>query len=379
MMNSMGKISGVLVLLLLTVPAGAMAAAPISTIGQGNTVFLGEEGLDITAALNGAYYGESCGYSMNSSEAHGTPPLNAIGWWASAADISSTSPSRTIDTGSRYSSMMIAPSDFAGYTGNWYLLGANGRAWSPKVEGCGCSSSGCIAALVFTVQDPNLDIRIEDATLDYDATDGWIPLDDEVRFRITTNLYQVTQRDGVSAVPIKISVRTPDGAVLSALTNKAGTTTSLEGIPVTSTPYTTAAIWDTGLRDTYPPGTYTVWAECNVNSMNDNYDVIGKTITGNAGMLAKESNPVIVYNTRTPAPTTVVTTVPTTVKTSVTTPVPPSVITTTAPPTTLASMTPTAPLTTLMFSPTQTKSPGFEAVLAGAALLLALVWCVRKE
>ena len=31
-------------------------------------------------------------------------------------------------------------------------------------------------------------------------------------------------------------------------------------VPVSSSPYSTGPIWDTGLRDTYPPGTYTIWA-----------------------------------------------------------------------------------------------------------------------
>lgn len=382
MMNSSGKISLVLVLALVFLSFGAMAAAPISTIGQGNTVFLGEEGLDITAALQGAYYGVSCGYSLNASEANSAPPLTAIGWWASAADIFSSSPSRTIDTSSRYTSMMIAPSDFVGYTGNWYLLGANGRPWSPQVEGCGCSASGCTSALVFTVADPNLDIRIEDATLGYDATDGWVPLDDEVRFRITTNLYQITQRPGVSAVPIRISVRSPDGATLSALTNKAGVTTSLLDIPVTSSPSTTGPIWDTGLRDSYPPGTYTIWAECNVNSMKDNYDVVGKTVSSNAGMLSKDSNPLISLNTRTTAPTTVATSAPTTVKATVST----TVVTTGQPAvTTLTTAEPTTPLVPPTDAPTvpatavPTKSTGFSSALAGCALLIALAWSVREE
>jgi hypothetical protein len=378
MMNSLGKICTVLVLALVALPAGAMAAAPISTIAQGNTVFLGEEGLDITAALNGAYYGEACGAYVDYANLTGIPHLTQIGWWASAADISSTSPSRTIDTVSRYTSMMIAPSDFVGYTGNWYLLGANGRAWSPPVPGCGCSVSGCTAALVFSVQDPNLDMRVEDATLGYDATNGWIPLDDEVRFRISTNLYQITQRTGVSAVPIRIYVRSPDGATLSALTNKAGTTTSLLDIPVTTTPFITGPIWDTGLRDSYPPGTYTIWAECNVNSMKDNYDVIGKTISNNAGMLSQEQNPLIVANTRTTVPTTVATSAPTTVKTSVAT----TVQTTVTTPVTVLAPPPTTPPTTpptALPTATPTKSPGFESVLAGCALLIALAWSVRKE
>src|SRR5512136_1951424 len=93
MMDILGKICVLLVLALVSLSAGVMAAPPISTIGQGNTVFLGEEGLDITRALNGAYFGQACGEYVDYANLTGTPHLTQIGWWASAADISSTAPS----------------------------------------------------------------------------------------------------------------------------------------------------------------------------------------------------------------------------------------------------------------------------------------------
>ena len=379
MINSMGKICTVVVLFLLALPAGALAAPPISTIAQGNTVFLGEEGLDITAALNGAYYGEACGAPVDYANLTGSPHLTQIGWWASAANIYNSAPSRTIDTGSRYRSMMIAPSEFAGYTGNWYLLGPDGRAYSSGVPGCGCSSSGCSASLVFTVQDPNLDIRVYDATLGVDATsNGWITMGDEVSFRIMTNLYQITQRPGVSAVPIRIYVQSPDGATLSSLINKDGIATSIMAVPVSSSPYSTGPIWDTGRRENYPYGSYSIWAECNVNSMKDNYPEIGKTYTPGSGILDQEQNPLIDVNTRTVTPTTLVTSVPTTVKTTVVTTVPTPVTTSPAEMTTLPTAPPTASPTAVP-TPMTTKSPGFESILAGTALLLALAWSARKE
>lgn len=193
MMNSLGKICIVLALALLILPAGVMAAAAISTIAPGNTVFLGEEGLDITAAMAGN---------------------TRIGWWASAANIYNSAPSYTI-TVPDPSGFSVSPSEFSGRLGPWYRINASG---------VNCPSSDCNApsSLAFTVADPNLDIQVEDATLGYDATNGWIPTDDEIQFRITTNLYQITQRPGVFAVPIRIYVRSPDGATLSALTNKEG-------------------------------------------------------------------------------------------------------------------------------------------------------------
>lgn len=345
MMNSMGKICGVLVLVLLVFPSGAMAAAPISTIAPGNTVFLGEEGLDITAALDGS---------------------TRIGWWASAADIARSSPGNTLMV-SNPSSFSVSPSEFSGYTGSWYRLNASGFI-CPSL---GCSSGAKVA---FIVADPNLDIRVDDATLGIDATsNGWITMGDEVSFRIMTNLDQMTQR-GISGAPITIKVQSPDGATYSSLINKDGTPVPITDIPVPYSPYSTGAIWDTGRRDAYPYGTYRIWAECNANSMKDNYPVSGKTYTPDWGILDQDTNPLISVNTHTTTPTTIVTSAPTTVKTTVATPVPTTVTTPAVEVTTPLPTPPVIPATA-----TQTKSPGFEPVLAGAALLIALAWSVRKE
>jgi hypothetical protein len=344
MMNSSEKICAVLGLALITLFAGAMAlpiANPISTIAQGNTVFLGEQGLDITSAMGAD---------------------SRIGWWASAASIDTSAPSYTISV-SNPQAFFISPTEFSGRLGPWYRLDG-----SDKANGS-----------VFTVADPNLDIRVYDATVGVDATaNGWITTDDEAEFRITTNLYQMAQRPGVAGAPITIKVQAPDGATFSSLINKAGSTTGIVEIPVSSQSYSTGRIWDTGRHDSYPYGTYRIWAECNANSMKDNYPEIGKTITAGSGLLDQERNPLIGVYTQTAAPTTFTTKVPTTVPTTLPTTVPTTVTT----PTTVITIPPTASPTaipTALPTATKTKSPGFEAVLAGAALLIAVVWSVRKE
>jgi hypothetical protein len=60
---------------LVFVTGPVAAAAVISTISAGNTVFIGEEGLDTTGIFSG--------------------PAR-VGWWASAASISDSSPSNII-------------------------------------------------------------------------------------------------------------------------------------------------------------------------------------------------------------------------------------------------------------------------------------------
>ena len=341
MMNSAGKICTVLVLALLALSTGAIAADPLSTIAQGNTVFLGEQGLNINAAM-------------------GTD--TQIGWWASAADVGTTSPSYTIVVANP-SAFFISPTEFSGKLGPWYRLDSAGKA----------------DGTAFTVADPNIDMRVYDATLGVDATaNGWITTGSEVEFRITTNLYQMAQRSGVSGAPITIKVQAPDGATYSALINKAGQTTSIVGMPVSTSPYSTGGIWDTGRSDTYPYGTYRIWAECNANSMKDNYGDVGKTYTSSWGLLDQERNPLIGVNTRTATPTTAATSKPTTIKTTVPTT---AQTTVTTPPTVITTLPTTLPTTAPTAVPTaaKTKSPGFESVLAGAALLIAPAWSVRKD
>ena len=82
---------------------------------------------------------------------------------------------------------------------------------------------------------------------------------------------------------------------------------------VTTSPfyYLTTPIWDTG-NSLYPVGSYTIWAECDANSMKDNYDVTGKTISEQTSLLDQDQNPLISVNVPTTSPTTqIATTSPT--------------------------------------------------------------------
>jgi hypothetical protein len=105
-----------LFVLMAVMPVSAWANGTI--INQGATIFIGEEGLNITHALNQAQ--ATTGFDV-------APTFTTIAWWASAADVGATVPSKSIDVSTRYKSFMVAPADFVGYAGNWYLVGANGR------------------------------------------------------------------------------------------------------------------------------------------------------------------------------------------------------------------------------------------------------------
>jgi hypothetical protein len=315
--------------------------AAINTISQGNTVFIGEEGLDITAAMG---------------------PDTRIGWWASAAEIDTTSPRQSFDMTGRITNFMVTQSEFSGYTGNWYRLNNQG-----KVDG-----------VAFLVADPQLEIKAEDTTVDVNPQLNWIPTGDDIQFRIYSNLAQMFFQRGSPAL-ITIHVKSPDGSEYSALYNAGGMPTSIVDIPVTSTPYFTGSIWNMGNRGFYAPGTYTYWAESNVNRMNDNYNIEGKTTSKKSTLLNQGANPLIPTATTIPAPNTKTSTqVTMQTKTQPTTLSTPQLTQSTIVQTPLPTQSPTPPATVIP-SPSQTQAPGFGATLAISAILFGLVVLLKKK
>ena len=325
------RVKTLIVLVSIFLFCAGPASAAINTIKQGNTVFIGEEGLDISAAMG---------------------PDTQIGWWASAADITTTSPTKTIDLKGRITSFMVTPSEFDGYPGNWYRLNNTGKA----------------DGIAFLVVDPQLVLKVEDTTVQVDVELlQWIPSGDDIQFRIDTNMVQIASQRSSPAL-ITIKVESPEGAIYSSLLNAGGAPTSIVNIPVTAVPFYTGSIWNMGNPAIYPPGNYTLWAESNVNQMKDNYEVTGKTVSKKIRLLNQGQNPLItkattVPTTRTPTQPTPLVTTQTVVSTTVPTPSP------TEPPTTAATVIP---------SPSP-KTPGFGASLAISAILFGLAVYLKKE
>ncbi len=234
-MNGVVVKTGIL-LIMVAVCVVSHAGALLNQVPAGGTVYIGEEGLDISASV----------------------PLGNtyIAWWSSGASIIGSPPDYQILVANPVN-YYISPTEFGSRTGNWYVMPAK--------------------TLAFNVKDPHLTIRIEDVSVTVDVTEnGWVYRGDEVRFRIDSNLADLTGR-GVPGAPVTIKVQGPDGGTYTALVNKAGITNSLN-VPVSTTPYYTGPFWDT-INSAYTPGTYTIWAECNANRMKDNYEVSGKTIS----------------------------------------------------------------------------------------------------
>ena len=328
----------ILAIFLLVLPT----IAAITDISQANTVFLGEEGLDVSNAVG---------------------VDNQIGWWASGAPISTSTPDSTYPfTGSK-TSFAVTPITFGSHLGSWYRIDPSG-----KVNGT-----------AFYVADPNLNLRVEDKTVGVDVTQNkWVYRGDEIGFRIETNLNTINSQRGTAAT-IAIKVQSPDGGVYSALVDSAGTPHQIDNIAVTTSPQDTGAFWDTG-RSTYSPGTYTIWAECNTNRMKDNYGVTGKTVSTQTSMLNTEFNPLIGVNVPTTNPTLALTTISTAAITTKPTTAPATVVLS-ATPTAAATTIPETSATTLPAPVTTTpkKSPGFGITITAVSLTLIAVLFLKKS
>lgn len=309
---------------------GGVASAAINTIPRGGDVFVGEQGLDISAT--------------------GVTSGAQIGYFGTGGNVQSASPTATVtvpDAGNFY----CAPADFSGMTGPWFSM--PGRT------------------LVFYVKEPQLTVRVIDISLDFEVagSSSWLPKGDIAGFRIDNNLNTMTAR-GVTGAPVTIRIVSPDGTDYSSVPIGGGGFFSLVDIPVSSSTYSTGGVWYTGGVQS---GTYKVWAECNANGMKDNYGQVGKAVSETKNILIQSVNPGIatlpVTTTKTAAirTTAVATTLPTT---TATTPVPPTSVSVpeTTPATTLV---PPTSVTVPETSPPSTPSPvpGFTAPLAAIALL----------
>jgi PKD repeat protein len=243
---------------------------PGTVIERGATVFIGEEGLDITHALN----------SAQGTPSEGIPPLATIGFWVS--DIHSTPPIMVKDLSETYKNFFVDPAVFGGYDGTWYVVGTDGFAVEPAV---------------FESQHPTLDLAVVD-TSNNPVNGMSVPPGTRLKFRIQTNMAPAVNpsfRSPVSSADgyIDIRVQDPDGGIYSNLLNDnvgasgAGPNSLSANFVDTSAwdwgagsySWQTAAL-DSGASPVYPRGTYVIWAESTLHGMRDNYLSGGAAYSG---------------------------------------------------------------------------------------------------
>jgi PGF-CTERM protein len=250
-------------LVLISLVALAMLILPASAANQqiaaGGDVFIGEQGLDISAAIPA-----------------GTTFPTKIDWFASGTNPSTDAPNYQITvTETDVTNFYISPADFVGRTGNWYLTGTT--------------------TVVFSAIDPNLNIKVWDNNANKDVTGKQVVSSTYLNFRVETNTYSVADRADAAGF-VNIKVKTADGATYTALYQNQTVSIGLTGQTVDSSLWYWVAVspttgWNTAVTDNagsrlYKAGTYTVSAELSLNGIKDNYkapdgsDYTGKTVSG---------------------------------------------------------------------------------------------------
>jgi PGF-CTERM protein len=268
--------------LVAVLPVSATPFVVVNTsINAGSSVYIGEQGLDFTNAQN---------YFSFDNPAK-------IGWWASAASISSTPASQTY-TWSNVASNTISYSAFGSWTGNWYAI--NG------------SNVANTTTPFIMVKDPQLSVDIIDWSVAGQpggvAVSGKSVIQgDLLGFKIGTNMdnaiNQPTLRTqgttGQTNAWAQIRVKTDQGNVFTKLYNAS---TSAGGVTVNLTSQiVNSAVWYWGLAPqtgnvnnvnwstsatdatgqyAYPAGTYTIYVDSWMNAMMDNYQLGGAYYTG---------------------------------------------------------------------------------------------------
>lgn len=149
-------------LVLMVLPVSAVAVG--TKIGQGATVFIGEEGLDITNAMG-----------------DGNPTL---GYWGSGANIAETSPLTTISTNGRLLSFSVTQAEFGGYIGSWYRVNSSGKA----------------NGTAFTVADPRISVSIKNAATDASVDGKTVTSGTDITFKIDTNVILNDKRGDLTSI-----------------------------------------------------------------------------------------------------------------------------------------------------------------------------------
>lgn len=259
------------------------------TIEQGATVFIGEQGLNVTRALNAAY----------GSALDGKPKVTVIGWWASKDSLYNTMPTVAVDLAARYQDLTVDQATFDGYDGDWYIT-------DPEHNNIAMRNGR-----VFTVAAPSIGkIHIGGPGIPELPSVQPVSRGDIVNFHLATNMDNPrlsTNRGPFSMADgfMDIRVQDPSGALLTSVEfssgdhYQSGTMSLLQncGYDAGSVPNAcwipanTWRGWDTGAKDSngqyiYPTGTYTLWAVSKLNNMNNNYKsgsgpYIGRTVSEN--------------------------------------------------------------------------------------------------
>ncbi|MCX6689057.1 MAG: DUF3821 domain-containing protein [Methanoregula sp.] len=272
--------------LVAALPVSAMSYNIVNTsINKGATVFIGETGLNLSSAVN----------------AFAADHITAIGWWASAAQITNSAPTATypLTNPSIVNSTTISYAAFGSYYGPWYAMDAAGTAYPED-------------GAFFNVKDPQLSLDIWDYS--QNTAQGGTSMSgksviqgDYLGFKIGTDMDTAVNQPTLRGLDTarsadtgyktggqwaNIRVKTDQGNILTGLYGATGGTVNTLLSQVINAPawywgstgtlttdWFTSALDSTG-QNAYPAGTYTCYVESALNGMYDNYQLSGAAYTG---------------------------------------------------------------------------------------------------
>ncbi|MFA6225486.1 MAG: DUF3821 domain-containing protein [Methanoregula sp.] len=233
----------------------APAAAGLNKIAAGSPVFIGENDVDISSALNGCH---------------------TIAWWQNGTS-RAASPAKNLnlyemnsvsDTIYHYN---ISQALFNGYTGTWYC------------------EDNLNPHPVFDLRDPQVTLRVWDLDHDLDVTGETIPRATNITYRIDTNLYSAlsyTNRPNSNPSDSFFTIKLTDPLgrnIPNIYTGSYGVANTLI-LPFDTNPYVSSTpylwkngnTWDHTARNiqgdnVYPPSTYTFTLTQNLNHMQESF------------------------------------------------------------------------------------------------------------
>ncbi|WP_319578114.1 DUF3821 domain-containing protein [uncultured Methanospirillum sp.] len=232
-------ITGLLILFLLSIPGGA----DLNKISSGDSIYLGEDGLDITEAIQDS---TEIGFDFDKD------------WTKPLYTYSITNPK----------SFYVSPDFFIGKTGEWYI-------WDGEKKG----------DLLFIVKEPSINLKIISGQSGQEITGNEVKPGTYVNFLISTNLMNVSKRTGFSPKDGYVSIsmkQGKDGEIISSLPVKEKSVLSLSHLPLdteewywigSGDDHSLPAIgdgWDTN-NSSIPPEEYWIWVSIDLNGMNKNY------------------------------------------------------------------------------------------------------------
>lgn len=245
--------------LFLIVPS--LVSATTVIIPPGGDVFLGEEGLDVRAAV--------------------PPPYDAIAFFTPGSSPGRDMPldTRHIDTGL----FAASPTLYSDRAGSWYQ-------WD--------SRRGVPGSIAFTIREPRVSVRILQLNTMEDVASGTVPRGSALLIQLDTNIGSVAQRPGYNPGTdglLDLLITTPGGGIQTSLETKRGGPVSLTRITPQESLQTFPSVqtggWDTGASSgagnyLYSAGSYTIQPRLsfnrvdeNLKSSNQNYLIRGASVS----------------------------------------------------------------------------------------------------